>query len=519
MSDEIAARPVRADVKRILARNAAWNYAGFAVNVGTNLLLFPFVVSHVGEAAAGIWLMLGSLTGYMGLLELGLVPSLTQHVASALGAGAREEVDRAVSTALVVLTGMMLLALQAVWLVPWLVGLLNVPDALRPEARLVFAAALAGVALRMPLATYQAVLLGCQRQDRCNQLWIALAAVKALATVALVLLGQGVLAIVVMEAVVHLLAGVLQIAWVRQELPDLRVSWRAADRRHMRLLVGFGGAVLAMSLCSQIIEGTDRLIIGIFLPIANVTHYAAAWKIYMLAFSLPTILLQALAPVAAHLHGQGDRAGLRELFIRMTKYAVAVALPLSAAGALASGALLRLWMGPSFVDARSLVQVLLLAFAVTAMNHAGYSLLLGMRRVTRLLTIYYIPQALLNLGVSLLLVTRLGPLGVALGTTVAALALEYPYLRHVLREVGVSWGDFFAGAVRPAVWPLPVAFAPLAVAYAIAGPLWTPLVPLAAACGGAYGLLFWFGSLRSAERQELTGLVRTRFWRAAPVRS
>jgi len=519
MPDQAVAVSVRPDVKRILARNAAWNYIGFVINVGTNFLLFPFVVSHVGETAAGIWLLLGSLTGYMGLLELGLVPSLTQHVAAALGADTRDEVDRAVSTALFVLSGMMLLALQALWLVPVLSQLLNVPQALQHEARLVFAVSLAGVALRMPLAAFQAVLLGCQRQDRCNQLWIVLAGVKALATVALILSGLGVLAIVIMEAVAHLFAGLLQVRWVRQELPALTLSWRLVDRAHARVLVGFGGTVLAMNLCSLVIEQTDRLVIGIFLPVYYVTHYAAAWKLYMLAFSLPTILLQAFAPVAAHLYGQGDRAQLRDIFLRMTKYAVAIALPLSAGLGLASGVLLRAWMGPAFSDARILVQVLLIAFAVTAFNHAGYSALLGMRRVGRLLTVYYVPQAVLNLGLSLLLVRPLGPLGVALGTMIAALALEYFYLRYVLREIDVTWRAFFTGAVRPTVWPLPIAFAPLLAAYLIAGPEWPPLVPLAAACGCVYGLCFWFGSLDRVERHELLGLVRTRVWRTAAARS
>jgi O-antigen/teichoic acid export membrane protein len=516
MSAQPVSAPVHHEVKHILARNAAWNYLGFVVNVGTNLLLFPFVVSHVGETAAGIWLLLGSVTGYLGLLELGLVPSLTQHVAAAMGAGRREAVDRAVSSALCVLTGMMLVALQALWLVAPLAALVHVPPALQLEARQVFAVALAGVAVRMPLAAFQAVLLGCQRQDRCNQLWIVLGAVKALATVALVLRGYGVLAIVIMEAAAHVAAGVLQIRWVRQELPSLRLSWRLCDSTHVWGLVGFGGTVLAMNLCALIIEQTDRLVIGIFLPVSYVTHYAAAWKVYMLAYSLPTILLQAFAPMAAHFWGRGDRAQLRAVYLRMTKYSVALALPLSAALGFSAGAILRVWMGPAFADARILVQVLLIAFAVTAFNHAGYSALLGMRRVGRLLPTYYVPQAVLNLALSVLLVKPLGPLGVALGTTIAALALEYSYLRYVLREIDVTWRDFARGVIVPTVWPL-IAFAPLVAAFVLAGPEWPALTPLAGLCGAAYGLLFWFRSLAPAERLDLAGLVRRRLWRAAPA--
>ena len=60
------------NVRRIIARNTAWNYAGFAINLATNLLMFPYVVHHIGDAAAGVWLLFSAVTGYMGLLELGL---------------------------------------------------------------------------------------------------------------------------------------------------------------------------------------------------------------------------------------------------------------------------------------------------------------------------------------------------------------------------------------------------------------------------------------------------------------
>ena len=59
----------------MLARNTLWNYAGFAINMATSFVLFPFVVGRLGDAAAGIWLLLGSVTGYMGLMELGIVPA------------------------------------------------------------------------------------------------------------------------------------------------------------------------------------------------------------------------------------------------------------------------------------------------------------------------------------------------------------------------------------------------------------------------------------------------------------
>lgn len=506
----------RQAAKSIIARNTAWNYAGFVLNLGLNFVLFPFVVRHVGEAAAGVWLLLGSVTGYMGLLELGLVPALAQRVAADVGGGDRHEVAVATSTALALLAGLTLVALQALWFVPLLVTLLKVPPELSGPATAVFVIAISGFALKMPLAAPQALLLGSQRQDRCNQLWILQAAARAAFTVAVLLAGLGVVAVVAVEALVPILSAPLQLRWVRREFPNLRLRWPDVNPAVGRSLVNFGGSILAINICSLVIEQTDRLVVGAFRPIAEVTHYSAAWKLYMLAYALPTIVLQAVTPMAASFHGRGDGEGLRRLFLRMAKYAAAIALPVTVTLGLTAGALLRIWMGPGFVDARWVVAILAASFAVTSFNHAGYAVLMGTRQVSALLWLYWAPQAVLNLVLSLWLVHPLGIYGVALGTAIPAVLLEYPFLRHVLGRLGVSWGEFLRCVVRPTAVPVIVAFAPLALAYVSAGAVSLVLLAVAVGCGACFAALFWAFSLDAAERDDLAGLIRSRL-RAAPA--
>jgi O-antigen/teichoic acid export membrane protein len=505
-----AASQVRTDVRRTLARNTTWNYVGLAVNLVTNFLLFPFVVRTVGDAAAGVWLLLGSITGYMGLMELGIVPSLTQHVAAAMGRGTSRDVDRAASTALAMLIGLMVLALQSLWFVPALVGMLQVPAHMHQTAEAILMVSLTGFALKMPQAAFQALLLGCQRQDRANQLWVLLAFAKALATVALLLTGFGILAVVVAEAALHLLAGVLQVRWARQELPTLVLRWQDVESGLARQLVGLGGALLLTNICALVIEQTDRLVVGAFLPIEQVTHYAAGFKLYMLAFAVPTTLVQAVAPLAGLLHGRDDRPALTSLFLRMTKYTAAVAMLLVGSLAFASGALLDVWMGGGFVEVRHVVQVLCAAFAVTAFNHAGYSALIGTRRIAPLLWRYWLPQAILNLVVSVWLVHSLGIVGVALGTAIPALVLEPVFLSYLLREMRVGWREFLASTAVPVVAPAVVAFAPLAVAYHSFAPSSRALLVVAALCCVLYATLFWFLGLGRGERADLIDVLARR---------
>jgi O-antigen/teichoic acid export membrane protein len=509
------------DVKRVLARNTVWNYAGFAINMATNLVMLPYVVHSIGSAAAGVWLLLSSVTGYMGLLELGIVPSLTQSIAASLGGGRREAVSRAASTALALLCALAGVALLVALAAPGLVAFLSVPAELESAAALALVIAITGFALRMPLAAFQGILLGCQRQDRCSQLWIGMGVAKFAGAIVVLSSGFGLAGLVATEALIHLLAGIFQVRWVYQELPHLRLSWRLVDRGHARGLVSFGGAMFAVTICSLLIEQTDRMVIALFLPIAMVTSYAAAWKLYMLAFAVTTTFVQAVAPVAADLHGRGETAALRELFLRSTKYTAALAWPLVLTIGLSGGFLLRIWMGPEFVAALPVLQVLFVAFLVTAHNHAGYSALIGMRRVGRTVPTYFVPQAVLNVVLSIWLVGIYGNVGVALGTAIPALALEYVYLRFLLGELGVSWRQFVTRAVRPPAIAALGAYSPLAATYALSDPAAPILLAVAGVCTILYAVVF-SRFLDAGERAVLLGylpawLSPPRGWRAQPV--
>ena len=495
------------NVTRVLARNTVWNYAGFVVNLATNLIAFPFVVARLGDAAAGIWLLLGTVTGYMGLLELGLVPSLAQFVAAAHGRGDDRDVGRAAITSLVILSGLAVVPIGLSFAAPQLVPLLHVDADLAGAGAMALRIALLGFAARMPLAVLQALLLGAQRLDRASQLWILMGWTKFAAAFAVLSWGGGLVALVAAETLVHLAGGILQWRWVRQEMPSLSWALAGVNRETAWHLVSYGASLLLLNITTLIIEQTDRLVIAAYLPIEQVTIYSAAWKLYMLAYAVPTTLVQAVGPMTASMHGRGDQAAIRALFLRMSKYCVAVALPLVATLAASRDWLLTIWMGERFTAAGPAVLVLLATFFITAHNHAAYSVLSGKRRLGAMLYVWTGPQAVLNLGLSIVLVSRLGVLGVALGTLVPTILLEPFFARFALREVGVGAREFFRRVIVPTSGIAMIAFLPL-VAVVLATPPshWVRFVA-AAACSGAYVAAFWFRGLNDDERAAVAGLL------------
>jgi len=495
-----------ANVRDNFLRNTVWNYVGFVVNLAVNLFLFPLAIARMGDAATGIWLLIGSVSGYMGLLQLGLAPAMAQYAAGHITRRDADALSQTVSTALVLVMALGLLPLLALPAIPWLLELFSIPADLRAEAAVAFQLGIIGVPLQMPGHVFNGVLGASQRQDRCTHVWMVSLTGKLVGIALLLGAGYGLAEIMWLETALILLADALLAKMAFTAAPDLRIGLGDVSPAVARQLLGLGGWNFANSMTSMVIEQSDRIIIGLYLTVVAVTQYSAAWKLYMLLYSVATTLVQAVWPAAAALHAVDDRDGLRRLWLRMTKYTLAVAWPMACSLALCAGPILELWVGRSYAEHHHVVVVLVACFLIAAHNHAGYGVLSAMRLIGPVVRRYALPQAVLNLGLSLWLIQPLGILGVAIGTLVPLAVLQGPFFALVLRAIDLPWRDVWHKVVVPTAAPALWAFGPLVGLYVVVGPFSMWLLPAAAAGCVGYGALMWLG-MEEAERRDLTVLL------------
>src|SRR5688572_7951103 len=64
-----------------LARNVFSRYVLIFVNVAIGLVILPYNVRHLGEAAYGLWMLAASITAYFTILDLGYGGAVVRFVA------------------------------------------------------------------------------------------------------------------------------------------------------------------------------------------------------------------------------------------------------------------------------------------------------------------------------------------------------------------------------------------------------------------------------------------------------
>src|SRR5436305_14506305 len=93
------------NIKKVIARNVVWNWAGMAMPMLAGFVVAPFLVHRLGELRYGEWILIASMTNYFGLLDLGIRGSVGRYIAYHRARDEQDGVNQTLSTAIAVLGG------------------------------------------------------------------------------------------------------------------------------------------------------------------------------------------------------------------------------------------------------------------------------------------------------------------------------------------------------------------------------------------------------------------------------
>jgi O-antigen/teichoic acid export membrane protein len=479
------------------------NWGVFVFSTIANFFVAPFVVHSLGNAAYGAWVLLGSLVGYLGLLDLGVRGAITRFVSRLHATADHEGAARFASAGLFLFSVSATIAILAgLGLAAVLDRLFEIPPALLPQARIAVILIACTIALALLGGLYGGVVTAMQRFELNGATEIAVEAVRITAVVLALRSGEGLVAL----AAIHLGCGILRfvIFFVlsRRVYPKLRIVRGRWKRSELRQVFGFSLASTALQGAGTVIMQLDAIVIGAFLPVAMVTYFAIAGTLSRYGKAVVNGISYTVPPRVSAQQGRGDMEGARRTGLLGGRVASLVHLPIVATFLVRGGTFIGLWMGAEYVDLSGRVLVILsLAYWFMAGRQIMVTTLMGLNRHGSLIPVMW-AEAVLNVGLSVALVRPLGVIGVALGTTVPSLLLTptaYPLLFSRVLAIPPArvWRDLW---LRPTLAVLPfllasLAFERLTTPTSLVGFFAQILAVLPVAAAGA-----WWVGLRREER-------------------
>ncbi|MGH9862825.1 MAG: lipopolysaccharide biosynthesis protein, partial [Candidatus Acidiferrales bacterium] len=506
----LAKNPFELDVhERLrLMRDGLINYLGFLISGLVGLFMVPVLLFYLGAESYGLWLAALSLPGLAGILDLGLGISVTRAIAAAAD-GAREKVASFVSS-----VGNTLLLFGLVGGV--LVAALGIPMSrvlhLSAEAQALAPSVffLAGVVFFATALLHfaRSGLVGLGRFDVANGVSSIHVLVGAAGTLALLLLGQRLLAVAAWQAASSLMAAVVALALLGRIEPHFRFRLGQFERETVRARLSFSLSSQLTTAALKVIWESPPLLIGLVRGSASIVPFYVGQRFPVAISQVAWCAAEVLYPAASSEGEPQARSRTRELLQVGIRWIVVLVLPLCVGLWILAPALLQAWLGVVDMDTLLVLRLTTAAVLMDAVGVGAFYVLWG-RGEARTVFQLVGALALLELPLGAWLLAEMGVAGLAVAMLVALTLGSVALLYSAARVCGVRVGELLAPVPRGLALPVAACAATTWATSRLPNLNgWAAVVSSSLAGGLAYAVSLYFAGAREEEKTLLRESVQ-----------
>ncbi len=406
------------------------SYANTGVGMVTNFVAIPIYLKYLGREDYGLWMTISGVLIYLGFLNFGITQSTENHFGAAVVRKNEKEQNEVLATgfwwyfAIVSAAILVLLAVEP--LLPLKLLVKGTSD-LTQKTPLVFAVAAASYLIELPFRIFPGCLRNVDKIDVQQWLGAAQSILKVIVSFVWLSLGGSIVGLIVVIAATNIATYYCSYQVLRRELPHLSLSLRHFNGALRRDMVGPSLYFFLLQVSGAICVSTDAIVISSRLGTDQVTPYAIAQRIGLLAVTVVTTISTSFGPSFLRAYSTGKIGELRMLFKRAMRISIVVGTALTAVLLVAGPWMIRMWVKEeNYVGFFAYSMILGFVLAQMVLNPCDR--LLTITGNHRTYAVFALIEALLNLGLSIMLVDRYGVVGVVLGTLIARVFVASPVM-------------------------------------------------------------------------------------------
>jgi O-antigen/teichoic acid export membrane protein len=400
-------------------RNLLTNWAGYFGNVVVAFFLTPFIARSLGEAGYGVWSLLMAVTGYLGLVDLGVRVSTGRYLNFYLGRQDHEKARDVVRTSLALysILGVVIVIASIVIGQSFATLFPKLPPHLADSAIVVLPLLGVNVWIGLYAATFSQVLLANNRFDIKNAIDMVVLAARTIGTVVVLRQGNNLgglaLVLVIAGAIDCVTTFILSRIW---GISIGRLAPRI-DREQLRALVSFSAWSFVGNVGSRVILYTDSIVIAALLGASDLAVYAIGLMVIDYAANFLAQVASVATPDIYKIAGSGNVKELQQIVLAVAETTLAVSVPALVCLVLLAPDFATLWMGMPYRNAGWIIRILAVGHVALLASRSIGAALWGAGEVKVLAAATAI-EAASNLTCSVLFVTVAGwgIYGIAVGT-------------------------------------------------------------------------------------------------------
>ena len=420
-------------------RNVLAGWFSHLLLVLIGFFLMPYILGTVGESQYGAWLFINAIAGYSGMVYAGFGATICRYVADHSARNEWAKVNQVVSSIQAVYSGAALLVLGLMGTFAWSAPHLDKWGSL-PAAEIQIAILIVGasIALGMVCSVYGGVLIGTQRLDIKRGIEVICGLTRLLLTIICLQSRYGLVTLALIFLAVSIVENLASAWFAYRQLPTLSVGPWHVRRNVLSECFGFSAFNAVALVAEQLIYFTDTVVIGFILGPAAVVPYQIGLRIAQMIQVPIAQVGEAVLPKTGELHARRQTQELGKLVSTAMGFAFLFAGGFFIGASYFGEILIETWIGRLYADSALVLSILVGAQIVSMPMVIVRKSLLGMGEV-RVPAFIDLLEAVLNLGLSLVLIRFWGIVGVAWGTVIPLLVIElFVFLPYALKRLELA---------------------------------------------------------------------------------
>lgn len=494
--------------KKII-RNAFANGVGFAVEAITAFCMLPYIIHRIGESAYGIWALTISLTGYMGILNLGLRPAINKYVAQYHVLGQQQKMRDLVQASLFcyLICGAIVLLLSLVMAV-YVNILFNIPIDYKAAAPTLILLVGMQVAAGLVAVIYGGVISGLQRYDINNGIEIFV----MLSRTSIILIFLGKYPNIYTIAAAHFsttIIGYIATMIIARNISGIKgiTLFKLPPKEILYTIFSFSIISFVIGIVGRIMTYIDSVIIASFLTTTAVTYYTVGSRLVKYSKDLLEVLMNVLAPATSEMDAQHD-GNIGNLYFYSAKICSLISYPILSFLIIMGDQFLLLWIGTLYPDSYLVMLLLSIGGIILFPQLSAIPILYGLARHKIIMWLSII-EGFVSVTLSLLLCKYYGVIGVAIGLAFPkALLGGVAYPIYLSRVIHVSLSDLFIKCyMRSIAASFPILIALLFFKYYMKMNTWPVFICQFVICSTIHVFSSWIIGLTTDERKKIIDII------------
>lgn len=427
-----------------LLKNSLSNVVMRFLNIAVVFIMSPIIIRSLGKHDYGLWEIVNSVIGYMGLIEFGIFPAIVRYVAKFNALNDREKLNQIYSSFFVIFISIgALCSIIIIGFAFFYPEILSVNGLSEKKYTLFLLIVAFKTFQAFPGHVIQGFYEGFQKYNFINCVNAVQIIILNIIAYYLFSKGYGLNAFALVTGVFYTIK--IAFLWAMLSLPGygrFRIKRTDINKDLIKELYIFGFKSFMLGLTGRIAFQTDSIVIGVFLGPAMVPFYVIPVNLISKIKEIMMTITLGFMPHFSELYAKENKSEIIRSYFVYSRYAVGIAFVLLLGALFLGGPFINIWIGPEYVEkGRAILYIMSIAFFIPLLNPFQGRLLTSMGCHGLLVKVAF-PAAILNLLLSIVFLHYYGIVGVALGTLIPAVMAEPFILYQVAKLTGFKMVDY-----------------------------------------------------------------------------